>query len=36
MEWNDVDVLPELEMAAIGTPRPETPPSSLADNMQPR
>ncbi|KAL8039874.1 hypothetical protein ABFX02_10G064900 [Erythranthe guttata] len=32
MEWNDVNLLPpELELAAIGTPRSETPTSGIAD-----
>ncbi|KAK6147334.1 hypothetical protein DH2020_018246 [Rehmannia glutinosa] len=32
MDWNDVNLLhEELEMAAIGTPRPQTPPSGVAD-----
>lgn len=42
MEWNDVNLLhEELEMAAIGTPGPQTPSSSVADlhpvaNVPPR
>ncbi|KAK6145734.1 hypothetical protein DH2020_022554 [Rehmannia glutinosa] len=42
MDWNDVNLLhEELEMAAIGTPRPQTPPSGVADlhpvaNVHPR
>ncbi|KAI3443336.1 hypothetical protein Pfo_000001 [Paulownia fortunei] len=41
MEWNDVNMLQEeLEMTAIGTARPQTPPSGVADlhpvaNVQP-
>ncbi|KAK6131614.1 hypothetical protein DH2020_034628 [Rehmannia glutinosa] len=32
IDWNDVNLLhEELEMAAIGTPRPKTPPSGVAD-----
>ncbi|KAL0309436.1 UNVERIFIED_CONTAM: Transcription factor E2FA [Sesamum radiatum] len=42
MEWNDVNLLhEELELASIGTPRPQTPSSGVADlhpvaNVPPR